>query len=97
MEKIFELFSPQYFLYKQCISVVLMVWVDANYKFVYVDIGANDAATISMYFRVRIWVKLKFPTVVLYQTMKMEMSFCVVAVMIFGLSIKLIERRKDNL
>lgn len=38
------------FNYKKYFSVVLMAWVDADYQFVYIDVGANGAASDSTIF-----------------------------------------------
>lgn len=47
--------GSQFFNYK-FFSIILMAWVDADYKFVYVDIGVNGAASDSSVFESHIWV-----------------------------------------
>lgn len=43
--------GTQCFNYKKYFSTVLMAWVDADYKFVYIDVGANGAASDSNVFQ----------------------------------------------
>lgn len=42
--------GTQCFNYKKYFSTVLMAWVDADYIFVYIDVGANGAASDSNIF-----------------------------------------------
>lgn len=66
------------FNYKKYFSIVLMAWVDADYKFVYIDIGANGAASdASIFLNSNMGKRLQqnqlnIPNTPVYQTTKME-------------------------
>lgn len=46
-----EQFRSSYFNYKKFFSCVLMAWTDADYKFVYIDIGSYGTSSDSEIFK----------------------------------------------
>lgn len=86
--------GSQCFNYKKYFSTVLMAWVDADYKFVYIDVGANGAASDSNVFQNSGMGKrlqqnqLSIPDDcnLPYDENGKKMPFCLVADEAFGLS-----------
>lgn len=86
--------GSQYFNYKKYFSQVLMAWVDADYQFVYIDVGSYGAASDSRVFLNSNMAKrleenlLKIPSGrrLPNDESGKRMPFCIVADEAFGLS-----------
>lgn len=89
-----QMTGSEFFNYKKFFSVVLMAWVDADYQFVYIDVGANGAAGDSSVFNnsnMGIKLRQNLLNIPKDRTLPNDpegkpMPFCLVADEAFGLS-----------